>query len=124
MSLPQSFRGQGRFRDPAEPRDTAERSAASPAALIEVPGAPEPKVQLPVPVKPAKPRSLDPATVALLSRPSRAPSAGWRKWVYYGSGTLLNLGESRKTLQRNALTAQVSRPLRDCYRIAVLSLKG
>jgi MinD-like ATPase involved in chromosome partitioning or flagellar assembly len=44
--------------------------------------------------------------------------------VYYASGTLINLGEGSKAIQRRSLTAQVDRPLRGCYRIALLSLKG
>ncbi|BCI79769.1 hypothetical protein MTY66_13940 [Mycolicibacterium sp. TY66] len=114
-----SFRAQGRFKDPADPVAAATPTAA-PEARIVIAHAVTP-VLAPTP---AKPRSLDPATVALLSRPSRAPSTGWRKALYYATGTLLNPGDSPKTLHRARLTAQINRPLRDCYRIAVLSLKG
>ena len=114
-----SFRAQGRFTDPAHPAAAA-KPAAAPSGPLDV----VPEVAPAAPLKPTKPRSLDPATVALLSRPSRAPSGGWRKLVYYASGTLLNPGESPKTLRRTRLTAQINQPLRDCYRIAVLSLKG
>jgi len=67
---------------------------------------------------------LDLSTVALLGNANRGPSAGWRKWLYWGSGRLIDVGESPKVIRRNALVAQVQRPLRDCYRIAMLSQKG
>ena len=62
------------------------------------------------------------------SRCSASPSArrraGWRRWLYLGSFTLVNLGEGPKAIHRKELAAQVNRPLRGCYRIALLSLKG
>ena len=39
-------------------------------------------------------------------------------------GQLINLGESPRAARYNNLVAQVNRPLRGCYRIALLSLKG
>ncbi|MCW2512827.1 MAG: ATPase involved in chromosome partitioning, partial [Mycobacterium sp.] len=85
-----------------------------------------PVVKLPAPPPEPEARSpyLDLSTVALLGQPKRKPSAGWRRWVYLGSFTLVNLGEGRKVMRRNELTAQAGRPLRGCYRIALLSLKG
>jgi MinD-like ATPase involved in chromosome partitioning or flagellar assembly len=62
--------------------------------------------------------------VALLGQAKRAPSLGWRKWLYLGSFKLINVGESPKVIRRNSLVAQVQAPLRGCYRIALLSLKG
>ncbi|TPG25653.1 MinD/ParA family protein [Mycobacterium hodleri] len=79
------------------------------------PSLPEPHAQAPY---------LDLSTVALLGQPKRTPSAGWRRWLYVTSFTLVNLGEGRKAMRRKALTAQATRPLRGCYRIALLSLKG
>jgi MinD-like ATPase involved in chromosome partitioning or flagellar assembly len=70
------------------------------------------------------PPHLDLSTVALLGQPKRKPTRGWRRLVYLGSFTLLNPGEGAKAMRRKALAAQASRPLRDCYRIALLSLKG
>jgi MinD-like ATPase involved in chromosome partitioning or flagellar assembly len=67
---------------------------------------------------------LDLSTVALLGQPKRKPSGGWRRWLYMGSFTLVNLGDGPKAMRRKALAAQASRPLRGCYRIALLSLKG
>lgn len=67
---------------------------------------------------------LDLSTVALLGNATRGPSAGWRKWLYRGSGRLIDLGDSPKLMRHNSLVAQVQRPLRDCYRIAMMSQKG
>ncbi|WP_081476446.1 MinD/ParA family ATP-binding protein [Mycolicibacterium rhodesiae] len=71
-----------------------------------------------------RPPYLDLSTVALLGHPKRAPSQGWRKWLYLASFKLLNVGESPKVIRREALIAQAQQPLRGCHRIAVLSLKG
>lgn len=67
---------------------------------------------------------LDLSTVALLGTASRGPSAGWRKWLYRGSGKLIDLGDSPKVIRHRSLVAQVQRPLRGCYRIAMMSQKG
>ncbi len=67
---------------------------------------------------------LDPSTVALLGNATRGPSAGWRKWLYRGSGRLIDLGDSAKVIRHNSLVAQVQRPLRGCYRVAMMSQKG
>ena len=72
----------------------------------------------------AAPAHHDLSTVALLGQPKRAPSQGWRKWLYLASFKLINVGESRKVIRRNNLVAQVNQPLPGCYRIALLSLKG
>ena len=66
----------------------------------------------------------DLSTLALLGQPKRRPTSGWRKWLYLSTGTLVNLGDGAKATRRATLVAQVNRPLRDCYRIALLSLKG
>ena len=73
---------------------------------------------------PDPPPYFDLSTVALLGKVRRAPSAGWRKWVYWGSARLIHPGESPKVIRRDTLVAQLQRPLRGCYRIAVLSQKG
>ena len=62
--------------------------------------------------------------MALLGQAKRAPSQGWRKWLYLASFKLINVGESPKVTRHNSLVAQVQQPLRGCYRIALLSLKG
>lgn len=116
--VPTGFRAQDRFRDPA----------ADPPPEWTVPTPPK---GLPLPPPPAAtepqddpPPFLDLSTMALLRQPKRAPSEGWRRWLYLASFKLINLGEGPKAQRRQMLVAQVQRPLRSCYRIAVLSLKG
>lgn len=88
----------------------------TPAVVIPV-GSPEPVGADAAPY-------LDLSTVALLGNATRGPSAGWRKWLYRGSGRLIDLGDSSEVIRHNSLVAQVQRPLRGCYRIAMLSQKG
>jgi len=64
-------------------------------------------------------------STGMLLRPvTPPPSEGWRRLLYVLSGQLINLGESPRAARHNDLVAQINRPLRGCYRIAVLSLKG
>jgi MinD-like ATPase involved in chromosome partitioning or flagellar assembly len=64
-------------------------------------------------------------STGMLLRPVKPPpSEGWRRLVYVLSGQLINLGESPRAARYNNLVAQVNRPLRGCYRVALLSLKG
>jgi MinD-like ATPase involved in chromosome partitioning or flagellar assembly len=64
-------------------------------------------------------------STGMLLRPVKPPpSEGWRRLVYDLSGHLINLGESPRAQRHNNLVAQVNRPLRGCYRVALLSLKG
>jgi len=97
--------------------------------VVELPAPQAPPGPLPAPEpEPAAPPApspyLDLSTVALLGQPKRTPTAGWRRWLYLSTFTLVNLGEGRTALRRKELAAQASRPLRGCYRIAMLSLKG
>jgi MinD-like ATPase involved in chromosome partitioning or flagellar assembly len=116
---PAGFRAQQRFTDPA---------ASPPPEWI----APTPPNGMPLSFKsqPVAPQQADPpphldlSTAALLGQPKRAPSQGWRKWLYFASFKLINAGESPKVIHRNTLVAHVQRPLHGCYRIALLSLKG
>jgi len=64
-------------------------------------------------------------STGVLLRPVKPPpSEGWRRLLYVLSGQLINLGESPRAARYNNLVAQVNQPLRGCYRIAMLSLKG
>ncbi|MGZ4562384.1 MAG: MinD/ParA family ATP-binding protein [Mycobacterium sp.] len=64
-------------------------------------------------------------STGMLLRPVKPPpSEGWRRLLYELSGHLINLGESPRAARYNNLVAQVNRPLRGCYRIALVSLKG
>ncbi len=61
----------------------------------------------------------------MLLRPVKSPpTEGWRRLVYVLSGQLVNLGESPRATRYNNLVAQINRPMRGCYRIALVSLKG
>jgi MinD-like ATPase involved in chromosome partitioning or flagellar assembly len=64
------------------------------------------------------------STSTLLRHIKPPPSEGWRRLLYRVSGQLINVGESPRVMRYNDLTVQVNRPLRGCYRIAMLSLKG
>jgi MinD-like ATPase involved in chromosome partitioning or flagellar assembly len=64
------------------------------------------------------------STSTLLRQVKPAPTEGWRRLLYRLSGQLINVGESPRTIRYNELAVQVNRPLRGCYRIAMLSLKG
>jgi MinD-like ATPase involved in chromosome partitioning or flagellar assembly len=128
------FRAQQRFSDPAEtvPPEWTAPTPPHGLPLAKIRGERSDgevfvaELEQPITATdPADPPSyFDLSTVALLGQPKRTPSEGWRRWVYYASGTLINLGEGSKAIQRRSLTAQVDRPLRGCYRIALLSLKG
>lgn len=114
---PGGFRAQSRFSDPAaEP--PPEWTAPTPPNGVPVVSPPQDIAEA------DPPPYLDLSTVALLGQPKRAPSGGWRRWLYYASFGLINLGDGPKAVRRQMLTAQVQRPLRGCHRIAVLSLKG
>jgi len=82
------------------------------------------------PVAPWRPEPLphtpySELSTSMLLRPVKPPpSDGWRRLLYVLSGRLINVGESPRAARYNNLVAQVNRPLRGCYRIALLSLKG
>jgi MinD-like ATPase involved in chromosome partitioning or flagellar assembly len=113
------FRAQQRFSDPAE-SVPAEWTAPTPPNGLPLGYASRPVVS----PHDDPPPYLDLSTVALLGQPKRAPSRGWRRWLYLASFKLINVGESAKVNHHNSLVVQVKRPLRGCYRIALLSLKG
>ena len=132
---PVCFRAQQRFSDPSEdPAGSVPPEWNAPTPPHGLPLAPLRAAARSVPAQPAPapdtgalalpPPYLDLSTVALLGAPKRKPSSGWRKWLYVASGTLVNVGEGAREIHRRSLTAQVGRPLRGCYRIALLSLKG
>ncbi len=81
-----------------------------------VPGLPQPQGRH------ALPDEL--ATASLVKPQKRKPQSGWRKAVYVGTGKLLNPGESPADTRKRELIAQINQPLRGCYKIAMLSLKG
>ncbi|MPZ00377.1 MAG: AAA family ATPase [Actinophytocola sp.] len=64
------------------------------------------------------------ASAHLIRPVKRRPQSGWRKAVYLGSGRLINPGESQEDRRKRELIMRVNQPLRGCYKIAMLSLKG
>jgi MinD-like ATPase involved in chromosome partitioning or flagellar assembly len=60
----------------------------------------------------------------LIKQQKRPPQSGWRKAVFVASGRLINVGESPNETHRRELITRVNQPLRGCYKIAMLSLKG
>lgn len=60
----------------------------------------------------------------LIKKDKRPPSSGWRKSLHSLTGGAVNLGESPADLRRRELIARINQPLRGCYKIAMLSLKG
>jgi MinD-like ATPase involved in chromosome partitioning or flagellar assembly len=90
------------------PAESHVRPAPPPYRPEPVPSTPYPELSTSMLLRPVKP----------------PPSEGWRRLLYVMSGRLINVGESPRAMRYNNLVAQVNRPLRGCYRIAVLSLKG
>ncbi|WP_407685279.1 MinD/ParA family ATP-binding protein [Mycobacterium sp. HUMS_1102779] len=87
----------------------------------------------PAPAAPSGPRRPEPLphtpypelSTSMLLRPVKPPpTEGWRRLLYVLSNGLINVGEGARAARYNNLVAQVNRPLRGCYRIALLSLKG
>jgi MinD-like ATPase involved in chromosome partitioning or flagellar assembly len=64
------------------------------------------------------------SSARLIKQQKRAPSSGWRRAVYVASGHMINPGEAPMDVKRRELITRVNRPLRGCYKIAMLSLKG
>ncbi|MGK4598070.1 MinD/ParA family ATP-binding protein [Amycolatopsis sp. w19] len=90
--------------------------APPPQQQQAVPGLPQPQGRH------ALPDEL--ATASLVKPQKRKPQSGWRKALYVGTGKLVNPGESPKDRRKRELIAQINQPLRGCYKIAMLSLKG
>ena len=53
-----------------------------------------------------------------------APRRGWRKMLYSVTAGHINVGDSVKDLEKDALLEKIRRPMRGDYRIAIMSLKG
>ncbi|WP_071812621.1 MinD/ParA family ATP-binding protein [Lentzea guizhouensis] len=60
----------------------------------------------------------------LIKKEKRPPASGWRKSLHSMTGGMINLGESPADLRRRELIGRINQPLRGCYKIAMLSLKG
>jgi MinD-like ATPase involved in chromosome partitioning or flagellar assembly len=64
------------------------------------------------------------SSAKLIKQTKRPPQTGWRKAVFVATGHLVNVGESPADVRRRELITRVNQPLRGCYKIAMLSLKG
>ncbi|MFD4195861.1 MULTISPECIES: MinD/ParA family ATP-binding protein [Amycolatopsis] len=82
----------------------------------------QPQYPYPPLPQPSRPRHASPERA--VRPPKRVPQSGWRKAVYVASGKLINPGESPQEQRQRELVARVNQPLRGCFRIAMLSLKG
>jgi MinD-like ATPase involved in chromosome partitioning or flagellar assembly len=60
----------------------------------------------------------------LIKKEKRPPTSGWRKSLHSLTGGAINLGESPADVRRRELIGRINQPLRGCYKIAMLSLKG
>ncbi|NUT50188.1 MAG: AAA family ATPase [Saccharothrix sp.] len=74
--------------------------------------------------QPQAQRANEVSSQQLIKRAKRPPQSGWRKTVHSVTGGLVNLGESPADLRRRELIGRINQPLRGCYKIAMLSLKG
>ncbi len=74
---------------------------------------------------PPPPPTVDELTAQSLIRQRRVtPQTGWRRAVYTLTAHTVNPGQSPEDRRRQELIARASVPVRGCYRIAVISLKG
>ncbi|MEU4802253.1 AAA family ATPase [Actinosynnema sp. NPDC023587] len=76
------------------------------------------------PQQPPPATAHDMSSQQLIKRAKRPPQSGWRKTVHAVTGGLVNLGESPADVRRRELIGRINQPLRGCYKIAMLSLKG
>ncbi len=90
-----------------------------PAAAQQQPGPQQPGKPHPAPL-----HADELSSAKLIKQSKRKPQSGWRKAVFVASGHLINVGESPSDLHRRELITRVNQPLRGCYKIAMLSLKG
>ncbi|HKS44114.1 MAG TPA: MinD/ParA family protein [Amycolatopsis sp.] len=74
--------------------------------------------------QPSRPRQNAGGIHQPIRPPKRAPRSGWRKALYLGTGKLVNPGESPAERLQRELVLRVNQPLRGCFKIAMLSLKG
>lgn len=88
------------------------------------PQGPPPSAQLDDLGRQAQQAAHDLSSAKLLKSAKREPQSGWRRAVYVASGRTVNFGESAADAHRRELIVRVNQPLRGCYKIAMLSLKG
>lgn len=105
---------------------------------MQPPGQQMPAQPMQPPVQPPRPAQMqggrharhelhggnDLTSAHLIKPAKRRPQSGWRKAVFVASGHLVNPGESPQDALKRELITRVNQPLRGCYKIAMLSLKG
>ena len=79
---------------------------------------------LPQQPPPRQASAHDMSSQRLIKQEKRPPQSGWRKTVHSVTGGLVNMGESPADVRRRELIMRINQPLRGCYKIAMLSLKG
>ena len=113
----------------------SQQTAQSPQPGQPQPGQPQPgqpqpgqsqPAQSPQPGQPAQHPSTthDLSSAQLLRQKRRPPQTGWRRAVYVSTAHAVNFGESPSDRMRRELINRINQPLRGCYKIAMLSLKG
>ena len=81
----------------------------------------------PDPVPPHEPARSDPGDLSedmIVRPPDELPPRGWRRWVHWWTGGLIDPGPGSTELARRALVHRVRTPLPGPQRVAVISLKG
>ncbi len=110
---------QPQYGDPAQHYQAGAQYPPQPPS-----GLPQPQGGRHAAPQPGPGHGHDLSTAHLVKQTRRPPQSGWRKALYVGTGKLVNPGESPADTRRRELIARVNQPLRGCYKIAMLSLKG
>jgi MinD-like ATPase involved in chromosome partitioning or flagellar assembly len=76
------------------------------------------------PQQPFRSQAQEVSSQQLIKQEKRPPASGWRKSLHSMTGGAVNLGESAADIRRRELITRINQPLRGCYKIAMLSLKG
>jgi MinD-like ATPase involved in chromosome partitioning or flagellar assembly len=116
---------QPQYGDPAQQyQANAQYPQQPPSGPQQPSGLPQPQGGRHAAPQPQPGHGHDLSTAHLVKQTRRPPQSGWRKALYVGTGKLVNPGESPADTRRRELIARVNQPLRGCYKIAMLSLKG
>jgi MinD-like ATPase involved in chromosome partitioning or flagellar assembly len=78
----------------------------------------------PAPDPPQEPDASDLSEDAIVRPPDERPPRGWRRWVHWWTGGLIDPGPGAAELARRALLHHVRTPLVGTHRLAVTSMKG
>ncbi|MFD4642885.1 AAA family ATPase [Lentzea sp. NPDC058436] len=103
------------------PHSTPQNPAQNPAQYGQFAGQPFPNN---FPQQEYRSQAEQVSSQQLIKKDKRPPTSGWRKSLHSITGGAINLGESPADVRRRELIARINQPLRGCYKIAMLSLKG